>query len=140
MKRLIFIVLLIMAGIFMSGNSNFEIGRISLFVENVDRAIGRGAGNDVCGIIETGAKFSLHDTTTQTITDISGGKDEMCKYFQERSWFYTHSPVADWSSYVDMDISRDYLRWRTAHVSYMEPHELEVFPERNRIKFVTQKN
>ena len=138
MKKILIIALIVIAGMFLSGNSNFPVGRINLYVERLDRAIGNGRAKEACGVIDSNARFTLRDTRSIN-RELKGGHDEMCTYFMELEHFYTTNPVADWSSNVDMEISRDFLRWRTVHVKFVQPHELEVYPERKRIKYIARK-
>ena len=138
MKKGSVIGLLVAAGLFLSGNSNFEVGRLNLYVERMDRAIGQGRGQEACGVVDAGVRFTLRDTRTG-LREINGGRDEMCRYFEEQSHYYTTSPIADYWSNVDFEVSRDYFRWRTVHVSFVQLHDVELHPERTRTRHIARK-
>ncbi len=134
MKKILLIFLLAAAGMFLSGYSTFSHNRVAIYLDRMEDEVNSGNTAAACGRLNESMTFFLQDNSSNKAVVISGGKMDLCRYFQKIAQIYKNDPIADRHYKVDLSIKRNLLNWSLATVSYTEYHEIEYFPSRVKIK------
>lgn len=134
MKKIILIIILVAAGVFLSGYRTFSHDRVVAYLDRMEDEVNSGNTVAACGRLSESMTFDLQDNSANNAVAISGGKTDLCQYFQKTAQMYKTAPIADRHYKADMSVKRNLFNWNLATVSYTEHHEIEYFPSRVKIK------
>jgi hypothetical protein len=140
MKKLLLIAIISLGGYFASGYSaGFSGDKVFKFLNKLDDEA-RTDSDRACARLDEAMTFTLVDTSTNPATRQSGGKKELCRYLSIQEILHRTAAIADRHYFTALNIQRDWRHWNKATIHYEDHHDLEVFPARNVIRFMSSED
>jgi hypothetical protein len=120
MKKILFVALLALAGIYGTGYASLGESGVNGFLNNLMTLTADGNGHALCELLSDDIKVDLNDHTASRGGKFSGGKQEFCEYSKTAAAGVAVLKPSLHVERKDMKIKRDWLHPWTAEVTYTE--------------------
>jgi hypothetical protein len=134
LEAVLVVAAVVVVGYFLSGYQTFSSGAVASFLSAHEDDVNEGRTDRACARLSTSMRFDLTDASVKPPMSMSGGKDVLCEHYRTVARIHKTAPIADRHHIADISVKRSLTNWNLAHVTYVDHHEIEFFPARNKIK------
>jgi hypothetical protein len=128
MKRALIFVLLVLAGVYLTGRLTLGEAGAMRFVMKMDSLMGEGKADEVCAMFHDDLEFSIADHTSKGAgeTGFEGGKQDLCDKTHEQVDALSKVPHAMRVDFKDVAVTRSWLHPWTSEISYSEDRTITI--------------
>lgn len=126
MKKILFLLLLAVAGIYGVGRVKLGEAGAMRFLAEMDSMMTNGKGEEICEMFHEDLEIQISDQTGEAPLRLSGGKKEFCEITVLAAASLNvlpHSMIVD---FADVEAKQDWLHPWTSDVSYLENRSLSI--------------
>ena len=120
MKKLLWIAVLALAYIYISGYYSLSEAGVNRFLNAMETASQQGAAQAVCDMLADNVEVSIQDRSTRAPVDLAGGKAQFCDVLKKTVPMQAALVSSTQVTRGDLKVERGWLHCWTAEVSYTE--------------------
>lgn len=126
MKRILFLAVLAVIAVFVTGSITLSEAGAMRFLMNMSTLTDQGKGEEVCDQLHDDLEFHLIDHTSPSTKELKGGKQELCSLIKASVAALSAVPHDRHSNFTKVNVTREWLHPWTSQVSYTEDQDITI--------------
>ena len=126
MKKVLFLLVLVVAGIYGVGRIKLGEAGAMRFLAEMDSMMTSGKGEEICEMFHEDLEIEISDRTGESPLRLNGGKKEFCEITVDASASLNVLPHSMTVNFTEVEAKHDWLHPWTSEVSYLENRSLSI--------------
>jgi len=126
MKKLVFLLVLVVVGIHGVGRIKLGESGAMRFLAEMDSLMTDGEGQEVCEMFHEDLEVEILDHSGESLEQVSGGKEEFCDLTVATAASLNLLPHSMLVNFTEVEAKHDWLHPWTSEVSYLENRSLSI--------------
>jgi hypothetical protein len=126
MKKVLFLLVLVVLGIYGVGRLKLGEAGAMRFLAEMDSMMSNGKGQEICEMFHEDLEIDISDQTGESPLHVSGGKQKFCEMTVVASASLNVLPHSMTVDFTDVETKQDWLHPWTSEVSYLENRSLSI--------------
>ena len=126
MKKVVFLLILAVVGIYGVGRVKLGETGAMRFLTNMESLMSEGKAEEVCAMFHEDLEIEVSDDSGESPQNISGGKQELCDLTKATVAGLSVVPHSMNVDYTEVNAKQDWLHPWTGEISYLENRSFSI--------------
>ena len=126
MKKLLFLLVLVLVGVYGVGRMKLGESGAMRFLAQMESLMNEGKGAEICDMFHDDLQVEIADHSGESMQQVSAGKEEFCDLTVTTAAGLNLVPHSSNVDYADVETKQDWLHPWTSEISYLENRTLSI--------------